>query len=68
MNEDITALHTELHNKYCELLENDTNTQRTISGILDLIGEMRGEIKSLRVDVDKLIENNNGGKVYGKSA
>lgn len=68
MNEDITALHMELHNKYCELLENDTNTQRTISGILDLIGEMRGEIKSLRVDVDKLIENNNGGKVYGKSA
>ena len=68
MNEDIAALRMELHNKYCELMENDTVTNKTISGILDLIGDMRKEIVSLRTDVDKLIENNQGGRHYGKSA
>ena len=68
MNEDIAALRMELHNKYCELMENDTVTNKTISGILDLIGDMRKEIVSLRTDVDKLIENNQGGRRYGKSA
>ena len=68
MNEDIAALRMELHNKYCELMENDTVTNKTISGILDLIGDMRKEIVSLRTDVDKLIENNQGGRRYGTSA
>ena len=45
-----------------------SDVNKTISGVLDLIEAMREEMKSLRTDVDKLIENNNGGKRYGRTA
>ena len=47
----------EIHNEH---LENEIAIQKTISGILDLIESMREDIKSLRIDVDKLIENSCG--------
>ena len=68
MNEELSEIKMDIHNKYCELVKNDTDIESTISGILDLLGDMRKEIKSLRTDVDKLIENNNGGKCYGRTA
>ena len=68
MNEELSEIRMDIHNKYSELIQNDTITQKTISGILDLLGDMREEIKSLRTDVDKLIENNNGGKRYERTA
>ena len=68
MNEELSEIKMDIHNKYCELIKNDTDIQKTISGILDLLGSMREEMKSLRTDVDKLIENNNGGKCYGRTA
>ena len=68
MNEELSEIKMDIHNKYCELIQNDTDIQKTISGILDLLGDMRKEMKSLRTDVDKLIENNNGGKCYGRTA
>ena len=52
----------------CERLKSDTDIHKTINGILDLIGNMREEMVSLRTDVDKIIENMQGGKAYGKSA
>lgn len=64
MNEELEALRMDIHKKYCELIENDTSTQKMLGGILDLIGAMREEMKSLRTDVDKLIENNGG--CYGR--
>ena len=67
MNE-FSELKNDVDRKYCELLKNDTDIQKTISGILDLLKDMRDEMKSLRTDVDKLIENNNGGKCYGRTA
>ena len=63
MNE-LEQLKTDIHNKYCELMEAEERTNKTLSGILDLIGNMRKEIVSLRTDVDKLIENNGG--CYGR--
>lgn len=68
MNEELSEIKMDIHNKYCELMKNDTDTQKTISGILDLLCDMRKEMTSLRTDVDKLIENNNGGKRYGRTA
>lgn len=68
MNEEISELRMEIHNKYCELMEAEKRTNETLDGILNLIRLMRGEMKSLRTDVDKLIENNNGGKCYGRTA
>ena len=67
MNE-LSEIKMDIHNKYCELMKNDTDVQKTISGILDLLEGMREDINSLRTDVDKLIENNNGGKRYGRTA
>lgn len=67
MNE-LSEIKMDIHNKYCELMKNDTDVQKTISGILDLLEGMREDINSLRTDVDKLIENNNGGKCYGRTA
>lgn len=67
MNE-LSEIKMDIHNKYCELMKNDTDIQKTISGILDLLEGMRKDINSLRTDVDKLIENNNGGKCYGRTA
>lgn len=64
MNEELKALRMDIHKKYCELIEIDTSTQKMLGGILDLIGDMREELKSLRTDVDKLIENNGG--CYGR--
>lgn len=66
MNEELEALRMDIHKKYCELIENDTSTQKMLDEILDLIGAMREEMKSLRTDVDKLIENNGG--CYGRTA
>lgn len=68
MSEELTEIKLDIHNKYCELMQNDTDIQKTISGILDLLEGMRKDINSLRIDVDKLIENNNGGKRYGRTA
>ena len=68
MNEDIKELREEIHKKYCELMKANSVTNEAISNILDLIGDMRKEIVSLRTDVDKLIENNNGGRCYGRTA
>lgn len=68
MNEELSEIKMDIHNKYCELIQNDTDIQKTISGILDLLEGMRKDINSLRTDVDKLIENNNGGKCYGRTA
>ena len=62
--DELSEVKMDIHNKYCELIKNDTDIQKTISGILDLIGDMREEITSLRTDVDKLIENNGG--CYGR--
>ena len=47
----------EIHNEH---LENELSIQKSISGILELIESMREDIKSLRIDVDKLIENSCG--------
>ena len=66
--DELSEVKIDIHNKYCELIQNITETNKTISGILDLIGDMREEITSLRTDVDKIIENMQGGKAYGKSA
>ena len=67
MNE-LSEVKLDIHNKYCELTEAITKTNKTIGEILDLVGDMRKEIVSLRTDVDKLIENNQGGKHYGRTA
>ena len=67
MNE-LNEIKMDIHEKYCELLQGQTEIHKTINNILDLINGMRKEMKSLRTDVDKLIENNNGGKVYGRTA
>lgn len=64
MNEELESLRMDIHKKYCELIENDISTQKMLDKILDLIGDMRKEMKSLRTDVDKLIENNGG--CYGR--
>lgn len=64
MNEDILKMKEEVHKKYCELMEQNKNTNQTICEVLDLISAMRDEMKSLRTDVDKLIENNQGGTRY----
>ena len=66
MNEELNEIKMDIHNKYCELTQSDTEIHKTISGVLDLISAMREEMKSLRTDVDKLIENNQGGKTYGR--
>lgn len=57
-----------------EVLRNNSNVQEenakiweTFNKVLDFLSDVRKDIASLRTDVDKLIENNNGGK-YGKSA
>lgn len=68
MNEELKEIKEDIHKKYCELIEAEKRTNKTLSGILDLIGDMRAEMKSLRTDVDKLIENNQGGKCYGRTA
>lgn len=65
---DIQELQKDIHNKYCETMNTISDTNKTISNVLDLIEAMREEMKSLRTDVDKLIENNNGGKRYGRTA
>ena len=62
--DELSEVKMDIHNKYCELIKSDTNIQKIISDILDLIGDMREEITSLRTDVDKLIENNGG--CYGR--
>ena len=67
MNE-LNEIKMDIHEKYCELIQGQTEIHKTINNILDLIDGMRKEMKSLRTDVDKLIENNNGGKVYGRTA
>ena len=66
--DELNEIRMDIHNKYCELTKNDTDINKTISDILDLIGAMREEMESLRTDVDKLIENNNGGKTYGRKS
>jgi len=65
MNEEIKELREEIHNKYRELLGNDDRNVKTLTVILETLELLRGEVKSLRTDVDKLIENNNGG-CYGR--
>ena len=66
--DELNEIRMDIHNKYCELTKNDADIHKTISGVLDLIDAMREEMKSLRIDVDKLIENNNGGKTYGRKS
>lgn len=68
MNEEILEIKRDIHEKYGELMNQTVDINKTISGVLDLIDAMREEMVSLRTDVDKLIENNQGGKRYGKSA
>lgn len=68
MNEEILEIKKDIHEKYGELMNQTVDINKTISGVLDLIDAMREEMVSLRTDVDKLIENNQGGKRYGKSA
>lgn len=41
-------------------LEAETDIYKTIRGILDLIESMQEDIKCLRTDVDKLVENSCG--------
>lgn len=65
---DIQELQKDIHNKYCETMNAISDVNKTLIGVLDLIEAMREEMKSLRTDVDKLIENNNGGKRYGRTA
>lgn len=67
MNE-LNEIKMDIHEKYCEMMEQTTNINKAMCDVLDLIGALRAEIVSLRTDVDKLIENNNGGKVYGRTA
>jgi len=66
MNEELVEIKAEIHEKYCELLKAQTEIHKTINNVLDLIDAMKEEMKSIRVDVDKLIENNQGGKTYGR--
>lgn len=68
MNEELSEIKMDIHKKYCELMKANSVTNEAISNILALIGDIRKEMKSLRTDVDKLIENNNGGKCYGRTA
>ena len=58
--DELTELKNEVRENYRELLKSDIDIHETINGILDLIGTIREEMKSLRVDVDKLIENSQG--------
>ena len=64
---ELEALKSIVLKTHCETLDSITDVWQTISGLLDLIEAQREEIKSLRTDVDKLIENN-GGSRYNKSA
>lgn len=68
MNEELEVLKNEFHAKYRELLEYGDRNVKAITVILDTLELLRSEIKSLRTDVDKLIENNQGGKRYGRTA
>jgi hypothetical protein len=67
MNE-LSEIKMDIHNKYCELIEYGDRNVKAITVILDTLELLRSEINSLRTDVDKLIENNNGGKCYGRTA
>lgn len=64
---ELEALKSIVLKTHCDTLDSITDVWQTISGLLDLIEAQREEIKSLRTDVDKLIENN-GGSRYNKSA
>ena len=50
------------------LREDLTEVWQAIGTLTDLIKDLQKENASLKLDVEKLIENNNGGKRYGKSA
>ena len=41
-------------------LQDEIDIQKTIGGVIELIESMREDIKSLRTDIDKLIENSCG--------
>lgn len=64
---ELEVLKYVVSKNHCDTLESITDVWQTINGLLDLIEAQREEIKSLRTDVDKLIENN-GGSRYNKSA
>lgn len=64
---ELEVLKNVVSKNHCDTLESITDVWQTINGLLDLIEAQREEIKSLRTDVDKLIENN-GGSRYNKSA
>lgn len=51
----LDVLHT-------EHLKSEVDIHKTIQGVLVLIESMRKDIQSLRIDVDKLIENSCGCK------
>lgn len=49
----------ELHSEH---LKSEIDIHKTIQGVLVLVESMQKDIKSLRIDVDKLIENSCGCK------
>ena len=56
----MSELELKVHEHYCEQLKAEADIHKTISGVIDLISALREEVKSLRTDVDKLIENSQG--------
>lgn len=63
-----TDVNKNVNEKYCELMNMNKEIHITISNVLDLISLMEKEMKSIRTDLNKLIENNNGGVCYGRTA
>ena len=68
MNKELIEIKEDIHKKYCERMEAENRINETLNSVLNLLGDMRKEMTSLRTDVNKLIENNNGGKCYGRTA
>lgn len=50
-----------------EQIETNTDLYKSISEIWSVLKDFAAEMKSLRTDVDKLIENSQGGN-YGRTA
>ena len=56
---DLKKKLDELHSEH---LKSEIDIHKTIQGVLVLVESMQKDIKSLRIDVDKLIENSCGCK------
>lgn len=60
----MNKLEQKINENNRQRLQDEIDIQKTIGGVIELIESMREDIKSLRTDVDKLIENSCGCRKY----